>query len=345
MLRPALLAILAALAVAGPAEGATVVFAPEGITPAEVTIPPTFSVTWVNLTGFTLPVSSTGRPTFPPFTLAPGASVTVPFRHVGRYRYLVNNFAPGVVNVRSAAAPPRDRVGQRAACDWRRTFRYTIAVQGEKYAQAEHGRGMLTTTFRWRSLWRNAPVTVESDCFGDVRYRLLARGAVATAPFAGTVTHGEFTVDNTNEPCSFAVVGPSIGIDVELEGFGTRTVRDWTLGVRTLLDRAQAPALDAVIGAVHQGACPDEARLNAPLMDAYAGPEARRGEFRFTPPTAYFDAGFSTRQRRASPTGVIASLIRGKSFTVATGTQTSTGGGRTFETNRWSVTYRFTRVR
>jgi hypothetical protein len=345
VLRATLAAALAALAFCGPVEAATVVFAPEGITPAEVTIPPTFSVTWVNTTTFTLPVASSGTPSFRPFTLGPGESVTIPFNRVGRYRYLVNDFAPGVVNVRTAAAPPRDRRGRSGACDWRRTYRYTIAVQGEKRSQREHGRGTLTTSFRWRSLWRNAPVTVDSTCHGDLRYRLVARGAVATAPYVGTVTEGQFAFENTDEPCSFTAAAPSLGIDVRLEGFGTRTGRDWTLAFHSLLDRAQAPALDAITDAVHLGACPEEGELNRPIMDAYSGREARRGEWRFTPPTAYFDAGFSTQQRRARPTGPIDSLIKGRSFVVATGTQRSTGTASAGETTEWSVTYRFTRVR
>lgn len=346
-------AVFALVGAAAPADAATVAVSAEGLTPAQITIPPSFSVTWTNTTAEPHAVAPTGTPAFAGFTLAPGERRTVPFRRPGRYRYRLDGTIAGVVDVRAAVAAPPDRRGRGSAkCETRRTYRYTITVQGRKTATDPGGvGGSFDTAFSWAARWRNAPITIESTCAGRVDFRMAARGAVPqTAPVVGTVTAARYSASDTRlspsgqpDPCIVAFVAPTLAIEATLAGGGFRSFGGWSLVVSSSLPRHQFSALEAVADAVHAAACPDDADLR-PTLDAFGQlPEATTRGIVFGPPTHGLGSWFAVRQSRR-PVAPIDKLLAGKSFSVSSGRKRF-GPGAGDETAQWSVTYRFTRVR
>lgn len=132
------LSAVVALGAAAPTQAATVVVSDSALTPARVTIPPLFSVTWTNTGTQAHAIAPDDRDDFDRFTLAPGGQRTIAFRQAGRHPYEVDGARPGLVIVRAARAAPRDRRGRRdptdgrGTCDTRRTYRYDITVRGRK---------------------------------------------------------------------------------------------------------------------------------------------------------------------------------------------------------------------
>ena len=330
------LGVISAALAAAPAQAAVMAVTDTGLQEPQTRIFTGQRVSFTNLTGATVTIDSTGRPSFDDLALPPGGDGERRFRRAGRYRYKAAG-RDGVIVVQAFARAPRPRPDGPCA-GGRKIYRYDIVVKGRKSVRESwlpeyRNMGDFSISYSYLAKYPGVLLSVTDLCGGGTNLDLPA-GRAKTAPGTGSLS-GYTWSDSVRSadsgrppPCAFATAASGLAAQVDINGF----LSPGTGGGAAIVSRLTTPqfnVLSAILDAKHDGVCDQDPGLsNAQVYDGLPGYDASADAIfsrdfnvsggKLAPPNISLFGDFAAFTQRGAPSEIGRKLSRGRSFSVST---------------------------